>query len=175
MTGAPAPKTLAEILAYLDASDAGLIATSPEELSAIGHLLTSKVDATREVIDELESQAERLRVAAEKLTKGKRQVLARVERLKQYMAFHMNAFQFTQIPGEAWKVRLTSSESVEPMRDPELSDLEVAPECVRVKYEWNKKALKQALVSEDRWAKTVASLVPSNSVEFDVFKGKLLK
>lgn len=170
------PKTLADILAYLDAADSGLIDATPEQMAEMGALLVAKVDNTAEVIDELKYQAKRLRIASAKLAKGKRQVLARIDRLKEYMAYHMKAASFTQIPGEAWKVRLTSSKSVKPLIEkPDLPCAITFPQFVRVKYEWDKEALAAAIESGDEVAKTLAEIVPSNSVTFDVNKGKLLK
>lgn len=170
------PKTFAEILAFLDAVDAGLVAATPEQMADMGELLVSKVDHTAETIDELEFQAERLRVASAKLAEGKRQILARTERMREYMAHHMAERQFTQIPGDLYKVRLSVSTSVEPLtKAPPPAVAEKHPDLVRPKFEWNKIALKAALEAGDPVAATFAELVPSKTVQFDVNKGKLLR
>ncbi len=174
MTNLPeTPKTLADILAWLDATDSGLINPTPEQQAEVGALLAAKVDGTKDFIDELEYQAERLRVAAAQLAEGKRQVLARVDRLKSYMAHHMCEKAFQQIPGDVWKVRLTGSEAVETEVEPDAEYARLVPELVRVKYEWNKSALKKALESGDAEAAAIAKLVASKSVQFSVNKGKM--
>lgn len=166
------PKTLADILQYLDAVDQGVIDPSPDDKAAVAALLVAKIDNTADVIDELEYQAERLRTAAAKLSEGKRQVLARVERIKDYMAFHMKTAGFQQIPGDVWRAKLTTGLSVSIKREASERD---DPRFVRVKYEWDKKALKAALEGLDPVAMEVASLEASASVSIDVNKGKLLK
>ncbi len=166
------PKTLGEILAYLDAVDQGLIAAAPEDQAEIGALLVAKIDNTAEVIGELESQEDRLRAAAKKLSEGARQVAARIDRIKHYMSFHMQTNGFQQIPGECWKARLNTSLSVEPKRDPTIDDAKQEG-FVRIKYEWDKKRLKTALEALDPAAMEVAELVLGASVSIDVNKGRL--
>ena len=160
------PKTLADILQFLDAVDQGVIDPTPERKAEVAALLVSKIDNTAELLDELEHQAERLRLASAKLSEGKRQVLARVDRIKDYMAFHMQHAGFTQLPGECWKAKLSTGIAVVPKRDPE-----AGLPFVRVKYEWDKKALKTALESFDPKAMELANLVPSASVSIVVNKG----
>lgn len=168
------PKTLADILDLLEAVDQGLVAVTPEKQAELGALLVAKIDNTAEVIQELESQEERLRAAAKKLTDGARQVASRIERIKSYMSFHMQANSFQQIPGEVWKARLNTALAVEPKREPNHVDYAEMPQFVRVKWEWKKKELKDALEALDPAAMEVATLVLSASVSIDVNKGKLL-
>lgn len=164
-----APKTLAEILAFLDAVDQGVIDPTPEKKAEVAALLVAKIDNTKDVIDELEFQEARLRKAAKELSEGARQVAGRVERIKSYMAFHMQQNGFQQIPGECWKAKLTTGLSVVPKRDPGPGEFRF----VRAKYEWDKKALKAALEALDPAAMEVAELSLSASVSIDVNKGKL--
>lgn len=173
MSDLPAPKTLADILAFLDAADTGVINATPEQMAEMGAALVAKVDGTAEFVAELEFHAERLRVASAKLAEGKRQVLARIDRLKEYMAYHMKLASFKQIPGELWKVRLTSDQSVETDAPPSAAIATAFPHYVRIKYEWDKKALAAGLASGDDVAKSVARFEPSNSVTFEVNKGLL--
>jgi hypothetical protein len=170
MTSLESPKTLADILAWLDQVDQGLVVATPEEHAAVGALLVAKIDNTKGVIDELEFQAERLRKAAKELSDGARQVANRVDRIKGYIAHHMQANGFPQLPGECWKVKLTTGLGVEPKRDAGERD---DPRFIRVKYEWNKSALKAALESLDPVAMEVAELKSSTSVSFGVNKGRL--
>lgn len=168
------PKTLAEILAWLDAVDQGLIAATPEDQAHVGALLVAKIDNTKGVLDELEFQEKRLRAAAKELETGAGQVASRVKRMKSYMAHHMKAHGFTHLPGEVWKARLTGGVSAEPnYKTPVKGDVEKAPHLVRVKYEWDKKALKAALEVGDEHARLVASLVESNSVSIGAYKGPI--
>jgi hypothetical protein len=168
VTTLESPKTLADILQFLDAVDQGVIDPTPEKKAEVAALLVAKIDSTAEVLDELEHQAERLRQASAKLAEGKRQVLARVERIKDYIAFHMQQGGFTQLPGECWKAKMTTGLSVLPKMEPEAH----LP-FVRVKFEWDKKALKAALEAMDPEAMKVAELVPSASVSMAVNKGRL--
>lgn len=170
MTSIEKPKTLAEILQFLDATDQGIISPTPEQQAEVGALLTSKIDNTAEFIDELEFQAERLRVGSARLADGKRAVLARIERLKGYMAHHMLNTGFSQIPGDLWRLRLTSGLSVELKCDPD--PLSHPARFIRIKYEWDKKALAKALAEGDLDAQKIAKAVPSNSVAFAVNTGK---
>lgn len=167
------PKTLAEILGWLDAVDQGLIAATPEDQAHVGALLVAKIDNTKGVLDELEFQEKRLRAAAKELSEGARQVAAKAERLREHMAFHMQANGFAQLPGECWKARLSTGLSVETKREPTVDDLGTHEPFVRVKYEWKKTELKKALEALDPAAMEVAELVPSASVSIVVNKGKL--
>lgn len=174
MTTIERPKTLAEILQSLDAIDQGVMAVTDAERAMIGAALAEKIDSTADVIDQLEHQEERLRSAARKLSDGARQVSARIDRIKEYMAFHMQQTGFNQLPGEVWKAKLQTGLAVEPKREATEEDAAANPEFVRVKYEWNKKELKAALEVLHPKAMEVAELVPSASVSIDVNKGKLL-
>jgi hypothetical protein len=169
------PKTLADILQFLDAVDQGVIDPTPEKKAEVAALLVAKIDNTADVLDELEHQAERLRQASAKLAEGKRQVLARVERIKEYIAFHMQQGGFTQLPGECWKAKLTTGLGVSVKRDPTVLDMDnpAFAACVRVKFEWDKKGLKAALEAMNPEAMGVAELVPSASVSMAVNKGRL--
>ena len=164
------PKTLAEILQYLDAIDQGIVNPTPQEQAELGALLVEKVDNTAEFLSELEFQAKRLREAEVKLAKGRRAIEAKVERLHGYMKFHMQHHGFTQIPGEVWKLRLSKSESVEVTGEP---DPDRFPEYVRTKHEWDKAALKTALKSGSVIAAGIARLAQKSAVQIEVNKGKL--
>jgi hypothetical protein len=168
------PKTLADILAWLDGVDQGVMHASYDQMVEFGELLTAKVDDTHNVIEEMEYQAERLRVASAKLNEGKRIILNRVTRLKNYISFHMGNHGFERIPGDLWRLRLLKSKAVETFKDPEPKDLERYGRFIRTKYEWDKTALKAALEVQDADASVVAKLVENSSVTFDVNKGKLL-
>lgn len=169
------PKTIGEILQYLDGIDQGIINPTPEEQAELGALLVAKVDATAEFLSELEFQAERLRVAAAKLAEGKRAILAKVERLHSYMAFHMQTHGFNQLPGEVWRAKLNTSEVVEPLVEPTAEIAIHAPEFVRIKYEWDKTRLKNAIKRGDTIAQAFATLETSHSVVIDANKGRMLK
>lgn len=170
------PKTLAEILSWLDNVDNGLIPEpTPEDRAHVGALLVAKIDNTKGVIDELEFQEARLRKAAKELSEGARQVANRVESIKAHMAFHMQAKGFSQLPGECWKARLKTGLTVEPKREASVLDVEdpAMAGFVRVKFEWNKAEIKKALEALDPAAMEIAELKPSASVSIVVNKGKL--
>jgi hypothetical protein len=173
MTSLESPKTLADILAWLDQVDQGLVVATPEEHAAVGALLVAKIDNTKGVIDELEFQEARLRKAAKELSDGARQVANRVDRIKGYIAHNMQVNGFPQLPGECWKVKLNTSLSVEPKREPTEDDWVQGTGLVCAKYEWDKKKLKSALEALDPAAMEVASLAASASVSIVVNKGRL--
>lgn len=170
------PKTLADILAYLDAVDQGLIDPTPERQAEVAALLVAKIDNTAEVVDELEHQEKRLREAARKLSDGARQVASRIDRIKEYMAFHMQQKGFQKLPGECWLAALTTGLSVKPKtKVPTMADVEKTPQYVRAKWEWDKTALKSGLEALDPAAMEVAELVLSSSASFKAnTQGKLL-
>ena len=170
------PKTLAEILAWLDAVDQGLVPeATAEDQAHVGALLTAKIDNTADVDRQLEWDEKRLRDAADQLLDGARKIAARRERISQYIAYHMQAKGFTQLPGELWRAKLNTGISAAPKsKKPAKADVENTPRFVRVKYEWDKTALKKALEALDPDAMKLATLVPSASVSIEAHTGKLL-
>lgn len=167
----PAPQTLAQILDTLQAADDALIEMNVEQMAELGALLAAKVDGYRLVLTKMEAEETRLRAEADAFLKPARVLAKAQERLKEAMAYHMTQHKMTRIPGEQWRVDLKESKAVEcPQATPTNDDQWNYPDYVRLKFEWNKIALKAGLEKGDPKAMEVARFVTNHTPTFAVMK-----
>jgi len=167
------PQTLAQILETLQAADDALVAMTPEQMRELGATLAQKVDGYRTVLTKMEAEETRLRAEADAFLKPARALAKAQDRLKEAMAYHMQANSFTRIPGEKFRVDLKESKSVEAPAACTEKDQWDYPDFVRVKVEWNKSALKAALERDDPKAKEIAKIVTNYTPVFNVMKKEI--
>lgn len=153
------PKTLAQILKTLEEADNALLDLSPDDMRQLGSMLAEKVDAYHTVLSKMAAEEKRLREEAESFLKPARALASAQERLKQSMSFVMMENKYLRIPGDKYRVELKESKSVSCPLDPTKDDQWVYPDFVRVKFEWDKKALREALEGDDKEKKALAEKV----------------
>lgn len=167
----PQPMTLAQILDTLQAADDALISMTPEQMGELGALLAAKVDGYRLVLTKMEAEETRLRAEADAFLKPAKALAKAQERLKEAMAYHMLSHQMTRIPGESWRVDLKETKAVEtPQASPTNDDQWNYSDYVRLKFEWNKIALKAGLEKGDPKAMEIAKFVTNHTPTFAVMK-----
>lgn len=172
LEGADRPETLGQILKLLTESDSALVNLDAQQLEQLGTMLADKVDAYKYVQEKIEAEVARLDARIKEFQQAKKSVTKAYERLKELLAFHMKSKGFPRLPGMDYVARLGSSKSVKMRRD-DVSSLDVLNYTgfVRVKYEWDKTAIKAALENKDPKAAEIAEIVESPWVTFDVNKG----
>jgi len=120
--------------------------------------IISKVDACAVVRAEMEDEAARMRKFAKDFTDAARAAEARLERFMGYVTYAMESKGFDKLPGEKFQVALAETPGrVEIAHEPTSEDLECFPNLVRMKLEWDKSAVKDALIagSDLRFAQIV--------------------
>jgi len=137
--------TLGEILEILDDNDTGLIDLSNEILAVLGSNLMSKIDGCAYRIDSWDAIATLHRKYAATFAASARALEAKGDRLKSRILFNMKLRQFEQLPGEKFKVKITSSQSLA-IKDEATSSLCVQyPDFIKRSYAWDKRALTAAV------------------------------
>lgn len=168
------PQTLGQILATLQAADDALIEMTPDQMRELGAMLAKKVDGYRTIMTKMAAEEARLREEADAFLKPARALAKAQERLEQVMTFHMFEHKMTSIPGKSWRVELKESEAVDtPQAAPTNDDQWNYPDFVRLKFEWDKVALKKALDAGDPKAKEVAKIKINYKPAFKVIKKEI--
>lgn len=108
-------------------------------------LLTTKIDSIGGLLDEWEERAEGLKAAAKKRTEKAKRWEAKRERLLGYVQMCMERDGFDKLPGKEYAAKLTSSETLVSLKEPDALIRSKFPDLVRVKYEWNKTPAKKLL------------------------------
>lgn len=165
--------TMAEILRAMKASDDGLLELSLDEMRELGKKAEIKVDSYHHLISKLEARASELDNEARPLLKASSELKNKADGLKKILLFHMNEHGLTKMPGERFRVSLRTSKSVRifPGLEPGV-DIAHA-DFTRVKWEWNKVKITEALKAGDIQAMAIAEFEENQSIKFDVSKGDL--
>lgn len=136
-----------------------------DELDLITHLeaieaTKDKVDAYKNVLDQLEAQSIFWREKVKEAQTQARRADKMIERIKERMIYCLNAFETNELVGNIHRVKLSYSKKVELLREPQADDLFVHENLLRHKFEWDKKEITQAIeqgVNVDDFAKLVSS------------------
>jgi electron transfer flavoprotein alpha subunit len=164
-------ETLREILQALDDNDSGVIELSKEQMVELGSRLAAKIDAYRYIEDQAEADMKRLTATAKKFTAAKKQTEKAVKNLKTLLIYYMRSKEFREIPGNDWIAKLSTSQKVRVKKgEPTANDVMSHEKFVRIKYEWDKDALGEALKAGDETAKLIAEFEESYSAKFNVRK-----
>lgn len=164
-------KNLSEILSLMRASDEGMLDLSPEEMLQLGADGEVKVDGYYHMITKYLSESARLASIAKNFANAAAAHAAQADRMKNALCYHMRENGYASLPGQDWKVSLRASQKVAmkiPVPVPTAEQALQYADYVRVKYEWNKVALKTGLEFGDEIAIKVACLEESYWPDFDV-------
>jgi hypothetical protein len=142
--------SLEEILTACELSDSGEVSLTPEQQTQLGEMLLKKVDGCRYRLDSWADDADRHRSYALEHTVAARAIEAKIERLKERIAYSMAAHDFPVIQGEQFSFRLQSTKSVEideVAARPDAALWQEFPEYIKQSFAWDKTAIKSALES----------------------------
>jgi len=136
-----------------------------DELDLIAHLeaieaTKDKVDAYKNVLDQLDAQALFWREKVKEAQTQARRADKMIERIKERMIYCLQSFETNELVGNVHRVKLSHSKKVELLREPQADDLFVHENLLRHKFEWDKKEITQAIeqgVNVDDFAKLVSS------------------
>ncbi len=141
--------SLEALLTTIQAFDDGMVANI-DPAQVVGEL-KDKVDAIKSVLDRLKFQAQWCAQQAEPFVKAGQACKNNMERLREYVTFVMKTKEFTELPGNAFKVVMHDNQpSLEIMKtECDAIDFMQYPAYVEQirRYEWNKEAIKTALVT----------------------------
>jgi len=143
--------TLGELLHAFEMVDNGLASITPEQLEAMSSKAAMKVDDYKYFMEKCEGEVDRLKKRIEEFQKTKKTIENTQRRLKEIMVFHMKENNFDKLVGNDFKVNLQSTTKAT-WKTPEPSEAQriSLSNYVRVKYEWDKKAIENELKNGDK-------------------------
>lgn len=164
--------TLRQLLAQLQALDDDMIQLSLEDQTELIEAGRVKVDNYKYIIDKLDAQAAYLKAREDEYAQARRVVENNLRRIRDNLVRSMQTFGFDQFAGQTFTVRLAKAPpSVEVSGDCDAAMKIRWPDYVRVKYEWDKTALRDALKSgSDPDVTNVAALKENVYPRFSVIK-----
>jgi len=163
--------SLPMILDLMTQVDEGVVSASNEELETLMGRATTKIDSYKFIEDEYEDVEERLAVRIKEFQAAKKTVSNKKNNLKKLLVYSMQKNGFTKFKGEDYKVHLLKTKSIDPKREPRPMDVVIAPELVKVTYEWKKTEIKKAMEKGDEFATAIASVKEKTTPVFTVNKG----
>jgi hypothetical protein len=163
--------SLPMILDLMTQVDEGLILATNEELEALMGRATTKIDSYKFMEDEYEDIEERLAIRIKDFQAAKKTVNTKKKNLEKLLVYSMQKNGFTKFKGEDYKVSLRNSKSIETKREPCPKDIEIAPEFVKISYEWKKTEIKKAMEKGDEFASAIAYVKEKTTPVFTVNKG----
>lgn len=163
--------SLPRILDLMTMVDEGVVEASAAEMTALMDRAGHKVDSYKFVDEQFGMDELRLANRIKEFQAAKKTITNKRENLKKLLVYAMQKNGFTKFKGEDYKVALRTSKSINPKREPVAMDVVIAPECVKVTYEWKKTELKAALAKGDQFAAAVCEIKESVSPTFSVNKG----
>jgi hypothetical protein len=148
---------------------------APEEFEpeAIVGEIRDKIDAIKWKLDAWQAHADSIQTDwIDPLTKRKKALEGKIERLKDYCTHVMTRDKVTSFPGNAFRIDLRHRQSVECKVAAGSTDALTYPEYVKTKitYDWDKIKLLEKLRQGE--SLDFASLKTKNYVTFPVAKGK---
>jgi hypothetical protein len=154
--------TLHQLLIYLDQEE-----ISEDGVKATIEALTSKVDGCALFESELRAEIDRLKEIVREFHDAQKAAEKRLERFREYLVYTMTVNSFDKVPGELFSlVLIENPPKVEIKGEPSVFDAEAYPDFVRVRYEWNKSAIKEAIETREvPFARIVREKRPKFSVK----------
>jgi len=139
-----------------------------EQLAVIEDL-RKKIDVYKIVLDQLDLQDEFFSKKIESLTKSRTTIRRSVERIKENLKKIMLENETTRLEGFEYRLDLRTSIKTEMVSDvPTDMDRIHYPQFVRSKFEWDKKAVTDAIKLSDPNAAELAKRVETSHIKFTV-------
>lgn len=131
-----------------------------------------KVDNYKYILDKLELQAEYLHLKEQEYAAAKTSVKKNIERLKKHLLFALQSNDFEKFTGHQYVVRQAKSAPSLELKasEPTLNHAIKYPNFVRTSYDWDKKALINALKAGDSSAELIADIKHTVYIKFTVNK-----
>lgn len=160
------PLGLSQVLDLMNAVDAMHVDLTFEQMRELGNRCEQRVDARQWVISHLRSREERLTKQIELLKDARDLCRARTQDIKDDMLDEMRSKNFKKLVGQNFKASIRRSASVEVELPANGDTFAHFGHLMRVKYEWDKPAVKQALIASPIDLVGVARIVENESVNF---------
>jgi hypothetical protein len=125
--------------------------------------LAHKIDSIGGLLDEWRAKAVALREREKVLADKRRRWERKVEQLEGYVQFAMERDGFDKLPGKEYAATIRRSESIELLKEPSALVRSQFPDLIRVKYEWEKRACKEAL-KDGRLSEEYAKITVNRSI-----------
>jgi hypothetical protein len=117
-----------------------------EEADDLYRLIAAKVDGCAEFVSKLDFEAKRLKGVAKEFSEAAKAEEAKLERFRKYVVFCLGKAGDDRIDGERFTLKLKENPGrLELSEEPDPADATAWPELVRIKYEWDKEAIKRKL------------------------------
>lgn len=164
--------SLSDLSNLLNMIDDDLAPEDFEPEAVVGEI-RDKIDSIKWKLDEWQAHADTIQSQwIDPLTKRKKAIEGKIERLKDYCTHVMTRDKVTSFPGNAFRIDLRHRQSVEVKVFPGSHEALTHPDYVKTKitYDWDKLKLLEKLRQGD--SLDFASLKTKNYVTFPVSKTK---
>jgi hypothetical protein len=146
---------------------------SLEFLDGVLKALPTKVDGCAHYLDSLEDEINRAKDYSKKFADLSKNIKARKDRFEFYLKHSISANGFEKLTGDAFQLSIKKNPpSVITKREADAADSLNYPQFVtsKVSFEWDKKALKEAIELNDKVAVELAELVQKTSLKVGIKK-----
>jgi hypothetical protein len=171
----PEKMTLSQILMFMNHIDDGGIELSEDDLINLGQKFHEKIDNYHDYLMTLDAFADAYKRKSEAFKTAQKQIEKKKENLEKLLMYHLKQNNINSAAGDSWvaKMRVLKDNAVsliKPVCDE--IDWEKYPSFVKLKqsFEWDKKALKEALKNNEESIKEIASLRDSESITWQIKK-----